>query len=396
MSVLDGHLSLFKLAWVSDPQRLKELAEVTGVTDPYVAEMAAWCMELHTHFMELAEQRDMPLLLMGGNGAALRVEVAKQRGSADNDYLTSASEQDIAALVDAFAARFAEIEEPFFRPQLIEYTRDEPLPLRSYKVIVPELYAANPAHDGQLMVKIEFHIEKTLALPPSERLSAQSGAVGEAVDADLPLVPYQVGLKLMTLVAVPVGIDTEREASVPRQIYDLDALFQKVDSADGWAALHDYAEQRYANEVAERKLPVTSGEPWKSVDARLELWSDTKKAGRQWRLIDGFQSAQVGGPTKRTPPQWRARVQRVRVAARCAAMGADGFALWQRALATEALLPETSAGPELKRGRRVLAPLAGVAPAAFQSLRNYFWEALAGADSLADCLDELDSAVQDL
>ena len=47
------------------------------------------------------------LLLMGGNGAALRMDLSSLRGSADNDYLTSASPQDVQALLDALAHRFS-------------------------------------------------------------------------------------------------------------------------------------------------------------------------------------------------------------------------------------------------------------------------------------------------
>jgi Nucleotidyl transferase AbiEii toxin, Type IV TA system len=254
VSVLDGHLRLFKLAWVSNPELLRQQAAVTGVKDPYVAEMAAWCMELHTQFNELAEELGMPLLLMGGTGAALRVEVAKQRGSADNDYLTNASRTDIAAPVEAFRRRFADIPSPFFEPELINYTGDEPLPLMSYQVTVPKLYGANPVLHEQLMVKVEFHIEEDLPLPPSEELNAESGAVGQKIRATVPLVPYQIGLKLMTLVEPPVGIDPDRDGSVPRQIYDVDALFQQITRPEDWQAVHDYTDKRYGKELRQRHL----------------------------------------------------------------------------------------------------------------------------------------------
>lgn len=377
MSVLDGHLHLFKLAWVRNPQLLAEQARVTGVTDPYVAEMAAWCAELHLHLNELSDELGLPLLLMGGNAAALRVEVARQRGSADNDYLTSASREDLVRLTEAFAERFSAVPTPFFRPESIEYTGDEPLPLMSYKVYVPQVYGTNPRARGELMVKVEFHIEEDLPLPPYEVLRAERGTVGEEITAKVPLIPYQLVLKLMTLVEPPVGIDPTRDDAVPRQIYDLDALYQKVLRDQDWTDLHEYAKARYLKEVRQRDLDPVGEEPWHSIDARLADWTDTARGTRQWSLINAFQSAQVGGPTQRTQAQWRARVQRVRFATRCAAMGTEGFALWTEALRAEALIPEKAQGKELKRGRQVLAPLAGVSPTAWPGLRNFYWEALA-------------------
>jgi hypothetical protein len=65
---------------------------------------------------DLASEMGMLLLLMGGNGAALRMDISKMRGSADNDYLTSATPEHIQALVDALAQRFSEMPDGLLRP----------------------------------------------------------------------------------------------------------------------------------------------------------------------------------------------------------------------------------------------------------------------------------------
>jgi len=49
---------------------------------------------------------------MGGNGAALRFDAVRQRGSRDNDYLTAAAPADIERLMARFGERFAAVGSP--------------------------------------------------------------------------------------------------------------------------------------------------------------------------------------------------------------------------------------------------------------------------------------------
>jgi hypothetical protein len=112
-ALVSEHLGLFKLTWLADPSAALAAGRSAGISDPHFIEMSAWCAELHAQLADLAQDRDLPLLLMGGNAAALRMEAAKQRGSRDNDYLTTASEQDILGLMEALVSRLApSFEEP--------------------------------------------------------------------------------------------------------------------------------------------------------------------------------------------------------------------------------------------------------------------------------------------
>lgn len=88
------HADLFVLNWMLDPEQALRDANARGVSEPHAIEMSAWCAELHEQLRIVAEAEQMPLLLMGGHGAALRLEAATQRGSRDNDYLTTATEED--------------------------------------------------------------------------------------------------------------------------------------------------------------------------------------------------------------------------------------------------------------------------------------------------------------
>lgn len=72
MSALEAHLDLFKADWIADPELLAKRIREASVSDRYTAELAAWCAEIHEHLRELADELDIGLLLMGGNGASLR------------------------------------------------------------------------------------------------------------------------------------------------------------------------------------------------------------------------------------------------------------------------------------------------------------------------------------
>ena len=65
-----------------------------GITQNYVGEISAWCVRVNEQLKLLAAEHRIELQLMGGNAASLRLEAAAQRGSSDNDYLTTASEPD--------------------------------------------------------------------------------------------------------------------------------------------------------------------------------------------------------------------------------------------------------------------------------------------------------------
>ena len=70
-------------------------------------------MEVHEHLHDLEDTVGVELLLMGDNAASLRFDAIQQRGSRDNDYLTTASHTDIGRLMDAFAERFKALHPPF-------------------------------------------------------------------------------------------------------------------------------------------------------------------------------------------------------------------------------------------------------------------------------------------
>jgi hypothetical protein len=395
MSALTEHLDLFMLDWLGDPDAALAQGRAQGITDPHFVEMSAWCAELHAQLAALAEELEMPLLLMGGNAAALRLEASMQRGSRDNDYLTTASERDIRELMDALVARFADaFEAPLFRYRELTGPPDvEPLPLLAFAMDVPALIDRN-ARDGRLGIKLEFHIEDPGLFPESESVSGRFFALSQDINVRIPRLPYQIALKLMTLHAPPVGIDAGREDSIPRQLYDIDGLLAELDSPEQWAVLAEYTQRRYVKEEKQRDRSPDPRGPWASMARRLSEWAAADEPGSRYeQLIRSFQGSQVSASTKMAPARWRGRARRLQFAVRALAMGAEGWGRWKRALRIESRIAEP-AGNQLRAYRRALSEVTGVpANKLGQFPRVPLWEHLALADDVDAALDALDAAL---
>lgn len=394
MNIPTSQRHLFKLDWVRNPTLLAEQQRVTGITSQYTAEIAAWCVELHQQLQEFAHDMGLHLLLMGGNGAALRMDLSSLRGSADNDYLTSASPRDVQALLNALARRFSGMPDGLLQPQRIPKPEGaEELPLLAYRISVPKLFDPNPTIDA-LTVKLEFHLDDEM--PPSDTVTVAHGVVGQSLTVRVPQFPYQVALKLLALVEPPVGIDADREPAVARQIYDIDVLLAAMLQPADWDALSTYAPHRYAKEIAQRSLPSVHDQPWSGARWRLQEWSACIEAStRFWRHINAMQSSQLARSSQRTPEEWAARCHRLIVATRCL-QDAKPHELWQRALSVEALIPPKPQGPELRALRRALGRVTKVSVG---HPRAGVWAALAQTEDSSDLLtrfDALDRALADI
>jgi hypothetical protein len=355
MISLEDNRGLFKADWVHDPELLARRIRAAGVADRFTAELAAWCAEVHEHLRELAGELDIDLLLMGGNGAALRFDAVRQRGSRDNDYLTAAAPTDIDRLMIRFGERFAGLGDLMQPRRYVPKRPVRELPLATYVVPVP--LRLNHGSNSNNEVKLEFHFEAKL--PAAELVT---GALGPAatpeITAALPELPYQIGLKLMTLAAEPVGIqEATRAASVPRQMYDLDLLLSVL-TADGWAALHDYVRERYAYECESAAVGVSDGEPFQGIRARLERWGAClDERAEPWVTIRAAQQSGLQPGVHLRPWGWRARAYRLILAVEALRASAGGWSAWQKASELAERVPLTRA----KAFRGSLADLSGTA-----------------------------------
>jgi hypothetical protein len=364
------HPELFKGEWIAEPARLKTLARRAKYNDMFTAELAAWCAEIHEHLRELETDVGVQLILMGGNGASLRFDAVQQRGSRDNDYLTVATREDIKRLMDAFAARFAALH-PLFVPRRYEPIR-KVAQLDMVAYVIPVELRLDHGRATSNEVKVEFHFEHEL--PPAESVLGSLGPADVPVRARVPELPYQFVLKLMTLVAPPVGIDEERRVeAVPRQLYDLDLLLAAMRDERQWEAMVAYCRLRYEHECAQWSIPLAPDQPVVGLRERLARWADcTDSSGERWKIIRAVQQSQLRREVHRTPWGWRARSLRLGVAIECSTLE-NGWAIWQQALATAAIVPPIKA----KRYKGALAELAGVdANSLPLELHDFAWDAL--------------------
>ncbi|MGC9222169.1 MAG: nucleotidyl transferase AbiEii/AbiGii toxin family protein [Solirubrobacteraceae bacterium] len=388
MTALEEHVDLFKADWIREPDLLAQRIHHAGVSDRYTAELAAWCAEVHEHLRNLADQLGIALLLMGGNGTALRFDAVRQRGSRDNDYLTAATPTDIDSLIVLFGERFAALGE------LMQPHRYEPknpvreLPLATYVVPVPLLLDHGYSSNNE--VKLEFHFEDKL--PAAEIVTGTLGpAATPKITAALPELPYQIGLKLITLAAEPVGIEEPtRAASVPRQMYDVDLLLTSM-TERRWTALSDYVRERYEHECALAGITVQDGEPFDGIRARLQRWGDClDESTGPWLTIRAAQQSGLQRRVHLRPWGWRARAYRLILAIEALRIGADGGVAWQKASDLAELVPTSRA----KAFRTPLAELAGAAPRDLPvELRDFSWTALVPG-STADLAKHLAHASQ--
>jgi hypothetical protein len=331
---ISDHVDLFYTDFPANPESAAKRGESIGINNRNVCEISAWCWELDEQVRRLAEERGVKVLLMGGTAAQLRLDLREQRGSRDDDYLTAASEKTIAALMQALADRFASVEEPYFRPELkTPGERAQALPMVTYEVPVPALLGHTDA-DGvaKHVLKLEFHLVD--ALPPSESLAAQVFALERAVESEVPILPHQIALKLVTLTAEPIGIPDYREDDIPKQLNDIDLMLARLSGAEHWAQLRQAVEDDVAREAAAIEIePPAVDAVWNGIEARLERWADVSTERELQQLVNDAQGLFPRG-IRLGHQMWRARVRRITYACRCARSN-EGAAAWAYARTEE-------------------------------------------------------------
>lgn len=386
---------LFKLDWILQPEILEEQVKRYGLHDRLTLEISAWCAELNAQLEPMARRAGLDLILMGGNATALRMDVTAQRGSRDNDYLTTATEGDLEGLMRDLREHFSALPHPLFTYRRLEPEDALPLPLVTYVVDVPALSPLNESQ-GTLGVKLEFHLSDPSQMPEAEEVEGSFLAIGQFVRARMPRVPHQLVLKAMTLRDPPIGIDDGRIDAIPRQLYDLDDLTQRIVDPKDWETLLLYGKARYTAECEQRQLSPKPENPGWGILSRLREWVGcADERSEYWELIRAFQSAQLARGQERHADEWSARVQRLIVFFRCLTDDSLGLTDWRRSLAVEDRLQPLE-GKLLRRqradlGRAVGIPGKRVAP----NPRVTLWAFLADADDLNAALDSVNSSVSE-
>lgn len=392
---LAAHHGLFILDFVADPAAMLQRGRDAGITQNHTLELAAWCAELNEQLKLLADERGIQLQLMGGNAASLRLDVAAQRGSRDNDYLTTATESEVAALVQALAVRFSDLPDQLFRPERISDEGKMRLPLIAYRVPVPSLTIGN---EEILRAKIEFHLEDEL--PPGEQVTARHFALGRDTTNEIPALPYQVGLKLIVFDDPPVGVPPARESAIPRQMHDVDLLAAKMTDPLHWKKLGPFVRRRYEKEQRFQGLELNPAAPWNGIERRMNNWAACDTDIAKWTTISNFQNGEIAQASRRSQGEWRARARRLQVLARSARDSQTD--LYLQALAVAQRISPTLSGRNSRTPRAQLGSVMGDHWDAHRSkLNGYplhatFWEALAVGHDLQATLAALTPVVRSL
>jgi hypothetical protein len=333
---LAEHLHLFKTDFPSNPESAVIGGEKIGLRNRMMCEVSAWCWELDEQVRMLASELGLRVALMGGTAAQLRLELVEQRGSADDDYLTDATLDQVERLMAALAERFIGFEEPYFRPEKKVPRHPSPgLELLTYEVVVPSLLGhTNTAGIAKHVVKLEFHL--TSAMPPTEAVTGEVFALTRPVTSTLPTLPHQIALKLAALAAEPIGIPTRREHDIPKQIYDIDRLLQHLAGERTWTDLGNAIDVTLRAEATKIGLGEDKEQLLDGIRVRLEHWALVTDDKRLKELLRNA-TALIGRAGRVGPIGWRGRARRIQYALHCA-YETDDAVLWAKATTEAARL----------------------------------------------------------
>lgn len=336
-------------ALVADAADFETHRKRLGCTHETLA-AASWCMAFHEELSRIAEERNIDLILMGGQAAALRMESAEQRGSQDNDYLTTMDESVAAQCIDELQARYSGVR-PKNRPIIFRPKKPgrgaRRLPMRTWSATLPSPRGAD------VEVKLEFHF--TRDPPPTEKVSrAHFGLTYENAKARIPLAPFQVSLKLLTLTMQPIGLAPAREGAAPRQCYDIDALLVAL-NGDQLRSLESAFKNRLREECRRMGLRERSTRAvLRGIEIRVQRWVGElhTEASSMSHHVSRLQNSELFPGTRRSMPEWQSRYRRVLVAAhllRTGSLESDWPALMstekvlERGLARDTFWAETAA-----------------------------------------------------
>jgi hypothetical protein len=116
------------------------------------------------------------------------------------------------------------------------------------------------------------------------------------------------------------------------------------------------------------------GEPWDGIRKRLDAWTDcVDETSEHWRTIRSVQQSQLRKASHISAWGWRARLQRIALAAECLRRGTSGWRSWRLAEQIAALVPPTNS----KRFKGALAALTGLKVSDLPLERHFVvWDAL--------------------
>lgn len=227
-----------------DDEYLRSRQKEYGFTQLSKVKTFLWDFEL---LGQLQRQLGSKVVLKGGAAAQLFSPPEKQRTSVDIDVIYSGTETDLLSTLESIHADFGR-DETFFK--FTKYTPKKPskaLPLLTFYVAVPDFPIEAKR---QINIKLDFHMIHDLRVKTINLDDAIALGVPLAFSPHCLTVDSLVGDKILTLARGSVGIPTEREADIPKQLYDLNSLtaLKSFDSlTDFQSAFDEFLKLELAN-----------------------------------------------------------------------------------------------------------------------------------------------------
>lgn len=197
---------------------LKSRQKEYGFTQLTKVKTFLWDFEL---LAQLQRKLGSKVVLKGGAAAQLFFPPEKQRTSVDIDVIYSGNEDEMQQVLDSIHSDFGE-DDVFFK--FTKYIPKRPtkiLPLQTFYVAVPGVLGEET---NQINIKLDFHMIRDTKVKVIDLKGAVALGVPLAFAPRCLTVESLVGDKLLTLARGSVGIPPGREADIPKQLYDLNAL----------------------------------------------------------------------------------------------------------------------------------------------------------------------------
>jgi len=272
---------------------IKERSKKYGFPNNLPIELFLWDCELAAQLQSYSKD----LILKGGAAVQLHLPVEMQRGSIDIDMITKLNESEIQEILEKVNSKLPEFS---FR----KHTPREPIlhiPLVTY---FGNRQSLIPDRPNDISIKAEFLMED-IVIEHLVKPEATTFAL-ETKNIRCYSVASLIGDKLLTLAGTTIGV--QKQEDVPKQIYDVSALYEI-----NYLSEHDFKQIFRAIstlipiEANYRNQDLTIEEVLKDIQTSLDKYCLLGTSGVEkgiWKDITSFQQFYVNFSQRRNQDEW--------------------------------------------------------------------------------------------